>query len=101
VNVPKEKKNMLENKAEKCIFISYKDGVKGYKLWNLVIRKIIYSHDVIFREVNNTPKHEDKTREGEPKKIEFELENGEFDSMDEDELDEEDEPRTPTLRRSI
>jgi phosphoribosyl-AMP cyclohydrolase len=20
--------------AEKCIFIGYKDGVKGYKLWN-------------------------------------------------------------------
>jgi hypothetical protein len=28
---------------------------------------------VIFREVKSTPKHEDEPREGEPKKIEFEL----------------------------
>jgi hypothetical protein len=34
VHVPKEKRNKLDNKALKCIFIGYKDGMKGYKLWD-------------------------------------------------------------------
>ena len=32
VHVPKEKRSKLDNKYEKCIFIGYKDGMKGYKL---------------------------------------------------------------------
>jgi hypothetical protein len=31
----------LDNKVEKCIFIGYKYGIKGYKIWNLVTTKII------------------------------------------------------------
>jgi transposase InsO family protein len=34
VHVPKENRSKLDKKAEKCIFIGYKDGLKGYKLWN-------------------------------------------------------------------
>ena len=30
-------------KSEKCIFIGYKDGLKDYKLWNPVTRKVVYS----------------------------------------------------------
>ena len=41
----------MDNKDEKCIFIGYKDGVKGYKLQNLETKKIVYSGDVVFREV--------------------------------------------------
>ena len=33
VHVPKEKRTKLDNKSEsRCIFIGYKDGLKGYKL---------------------------------------------------------------------
>jgi hypothetical protein len=33
VHVPKENRSKLDNKFENCIFIGYKYGVKGYKLW--------------------------------------------------------------------
>jgi transposase InsO family protein len=34
VHVPKENMSKLDKKVENCIFIGYKDGLKGYKLWN-------------------------------------------------------------------
>ena len=43
VHVPKEKRTKLDNKSERCIFIGYKDGLKGYKLWNPETRKVVYS----------------------------------------------------------
>jgi hypothetical protein len=65
MHVPNEKKSKLDNKVEKYIFVSYKDGIKCYKLWNLVTRKIIYSRDVVFREVKNTSINEDEPKEKE------------------------------------
>jgi hypothetical protein len=56
VHVPRENRSKLDNKVEKCIFIGYKDGIKGYKLWNPVTKKIVYSWDVVFREVKIVPK---------------------------------------------
>ena len=53
MHVPKEKRRNIDNKAEKCIFFGYKDGVKGYKLWNPLTRKIVYNRDVVFREVKS------------------------------------------------
>ena len=32
VHAPKENKSKLDNKDDKCNFIGYKDGIKGYKL---------------------------------------------------------------------
>jgi hypothetical protein len=34
VHIPKENKSKLNKKVEKCIFIGYKDGMKGYNIWN-------------------------------------------------------------------
>jgi hypothetical protein len=34
VHVTKENMSKLDNKAENCIFIGYKYGMKGYKIWN-------------------------------------------------------------------
>ena len=49
---------------------------------------------MIFKEVENTPKNEDEPRKGEPKKLEFELDNRESHSIKDDgsnELDDEEE----------
>ena len=72
----------VDNKAEKCIFVGYKDGIKGYKLWNLVTRKTIYSRDVVFREVKNNSKNEDEPKG--PDKTEFEIMDEGVDSVEEE-----------------
>lgn len=70
VHVRKDKRTKLDIKCERCIFIGYKDGLKGYNLWNSEIRKLLYSQDVAFREVKYVIKHE--VLPNERKKIEFE-----------------------------
>ena len=67
VYVAKEKRNMLNTKEKKCIFIGYKDKAKCYKSMESIIKKTIYSRDAIFKEVKSTPKHDNKPREREKK----------------------------------
>ena len=43
VHVPKEKRSKLDKKELKCIFIGYKEGMKGYKLWDPTSRTTVYS----------------------------------------------------------
>ena len=85
----------MDSKSEKCIFIGYKDGLKGYKLWNLVTRKVVYSRDVVFREAKDVIKHEFQPKE--PEKIEIEPKEEESDSAAEEESEDE-EPQTPVVR---
>ena len=76
VHVPKEKKSKLDNKSKQCIFIGYKDGLKGYKLQNPEISKVVCNQDVVFREVKYVVKHEVLPKE--PEKIEFVLKEDEL-----------------------
>ena len=87
---------MLDSKFERCIFIGYKDGLKGYKLWNPITRNVVYNQDVVFREVKDVIKHEVQPKE--PVKIEFELKEEESDSVAEEESEDE-APQTPAVRR--
>jgi hypothetical protein len=83
VHVPKENRSKIDKKAEKCIFIGYKEGLKGYKLWNLETKKVLYSRDVVFRETKDVVKQEVLPSKEEPKKIEFDLKDDKSDSTEE------------------
>ncbi|KAL4299380.1 hypothetical protein AHAS_Ahas17G0095100 [Arachis hypogaea] len=40
----------FDHKSRKCIFLGYADNVKGYRLWDSTVHKVIISRDVIFTE---------------------------------------------------
>lgn len=70
-------------------------------MWNHVTRKIVYSLDVVFKEVKRNSRNEDESKEKVPNKMEFELKNGGSDSFEEEsfESDDEVELQITTLRR--
>ena len=49
-HVPDVLRKKLDDKAENYIFIGYSQVTKGYKLYNLVTKKVIVSKDVTFDE---------------------------------------------------
>jgi hypothetical protein len=42
-HIPKENTSKIDKRDEKSIFIGYKDGLKGYKLWIREIKKVVYN----------------------------------------------------------
>ena len=61
----------------------HKYGMKGYKIWNPITKKTVYSRDVESREVKEIPRKEVTPMEKELEKIEFELEGEKSDSTEE------------------
>ena len=50
VHVQKQERSKLDPKSKPCLFMGFKEGVKGYKLWDPVQKKMFVSRDVIFDE---------------------------------------------------
>jgi hypothetical protein len=101
VHVPKEKRSKLDKKEVKCIFIGYKEGMKGYKLWDPASRRKMYNRDVVFREVEGKSKPEEIGQiENNHETMLFELRNEEDDSNDSIESKEEVEQPNLIVRRS-
>eukprot|EP00253_Pinus_taeda_P019015 PITA_19015 len=93
--------SMLEDKTPHEVWAARKPSLshlRGYKIWNPVTRKVLYSQDVVFIEVKDVIKYEVEPKE--PEKIEFELKEEESDSAVEEESEDE-EPQTLGVRRSV
>ena len=52
-HVAKDKRQKLDVKSNKCIFLGYECNVKGYRLYDLNKKKVFVSRDVIFNEMQN------------------------------------------------
>jgi len=48
--IPDARRSKLDDKSEKYIFVGYGDRRIGYKLYNLITKKVIMNRDVIFKE---------------------------------------------------
>ena len=51
----------LDLKSRKCIFLGFGKGVKGYRLWDPIVKKTVTSRDVIFDEAFMLKQDEVKT----------------------------------------
>ena len=49
-NALPELRKKLDPKSEKCIFVGYPDGTKGFKLYNIQTKKFVRSRSVVFWE---------------------------------------------------
>ncbi|XP_074356577.1 uncharacterized protein LOC141696321 [Apium graveolens] len=49
-HIPMEKREKLDDKSERCIFVGYNENPMAYRLFNPVSKKLIISRDVIFGE---------------------------------------------------
>ena len=50
VHIPNEERSKLDAKSRQCIFLGYHKGVKGFKLWDPKVNKVVISRDVVFDE---------------------------------------------------
>ena len=65
-HIPKENREKLDEKGEKCMFIGYSHETKAYRLYKPEFKELIISRDVIFDEAAEWmwKKKEIEAREG-------------------------------------
>lgn len=45
-HVPKDERGNFGTKARKCLLLGYGEQIKGYRLYNIKERKVLYSRDI-------------------------------------------------------
>ena len=50
MHVGKDQRSKLDNKDKTCIFLGYTEVEFGYKLWDLLDKKVVKSRDFVFME---------------------------------------------------
>ena len=61
VHVQSEEHSKLDSKSRKFVFLGFEKGVKGYRLWDLILKKTVTSRDVIFDEAFMLKQNEAET----------------------------------------
>ena len=51
----------MDLKSRKCLFLGFEKGVKGYRLWDPISKKMVTNRDVIFDEAFMLRQNEAKT----------------------------------------
>ena len=50
VHVPEERRTKLDNRSITCVLLGVSKESKGYRLFDLVAKRVVVSRDVIFEE---------------------------------------------------
>ena len=50
VHISSNERSKLDPKSKKCIFLGYVKGMKGYKFWDPIVKKMVTSRAAIFDE---------------------------------------------------
>ena len=50
VHIAKDRRGKLDPKSRPCIFLGYGEDEFGYRLWDLIEKKVIRSRDIVFME---------------------------------------------------
>ena len=50
IHVAKDQRSKLDSKSKPCIFMGYSEDEFGYRLWDLVDKKVMRIRDVVFLE---------------------------------------------------
>ena len=56
-HLPKDERGKFDTKANKCILLGYGEQTKGYRLYDVNEKKVLYSRDVRFNEHSNDDGH--------------------------------------------
>ena len=80
VHIPKEHRQKLDSKTQRCLFLGYDDETKAYRLYDHIKKQVIISRNVIFDESKIGYQHLEIT-EFEDDSLDFPLTTGEGESM--------------------
>ena len=50
MHVAKDQRSKLDNKSKPCIFLGYSEDEFGYRLWDLLDKKVVQSRAIVFME---------------------------------------------------
>jgi hypothetical protein len=99
-HIPRDERQKFDSKSKRCIFLGYGTTVKGYRLYDMERKKVLYSRDVIFDE--SKPGIQKEQRELVPTVEPPKKYVADMDADDEDEvLDEPEVPAEPGPGRPI
>ena len=50
VHISNDERSKLVPKSKKCVFVGYSKGVKGFKFWDPISKKMVINKDAVFDE---------------------------------------------------